>query len=72
MSKCENATTIPARLLTIPEAAAALRISRSSVYQLIRDKHLEIIKIGRSTRVPAFAIDGVVELFRKRQPATIS
>jgi excisionase family DNA binding protein len=71
MSKNENTATIPARLLTIPETAAALRISRSSVYQLIRDKHLEIIKIGRSTRVPATAVDGVVEQFRKCQLAGV-
>jgi excisionase family DNA binding protein len=69
MSKYENAEPITARLLTVPEAAAALRISRSSVYQLIRAKQLEIIKIGRSTRVPAAAIDGFVELFRKCQAA---
>lgn len=65
MSKNENTATVPARLLTIPETAAALRLSRSSIYQLIRDKHLEIVKIGRSTRVPATVVDEIVELLRK-------
>lgn len=52
------------RLLTIPETAETLRLSRSTIYQLIRNKHLEIVKIGRSTRIPAKAVDEAVERLR--------
>ncbi|WP_035727807.1 helix-turn-helix domain-containing protein [Bradyrhizobium murdochi] len=71
MSKNDNNARVTARLLTIPETASALRMSRSSIYQLIRNKHLEVIKIGRSTRVPAAAVDEIVELFRKCNAAGV-
>lgn len=48
----QNAST----LRTIPQAAAALGVGRSTIYELIRQKRLEAVKIGRCTRVPADAI----------------
>jgi len=51
-------------LLTVPEAAAKLGISRSSFYELIRGKKLEIVKIGRSTRIPESDIVSFVERLR--------
>ncbi|MFD9453733.1 helix-turn-helix domain-containing protein [Streptomyces sp. NPDC059985] len=49
-------TTPPPLLLTVPEAMAALRLSRHSVYNLIRSKRLPSITIGRSRRIPAAAV----------------
>lgn len=40
-----------ALLLTVEEAAARLRIGRSTVYELIRTGELETVQIGRSRRV---------------------
>ena len=48
-----------ALLLTIEDAAAALNVGRSTVYDLIRRNELEYIKIGRCTRIPR---DSVVHL----------
>ena len=43
-------------LLTITEAATALAIGRTTVYELIGAGELEVVHIGRSSRVPAHAI----------------
>jgi excisionase family DNA binding protein len=40
-------------LFTIDEAAAQLRVSRWSVYNLIRSGQLQTIKIGRRRLVPS-------------------
>ncbi len=39
--------------LTVPEVMAALRLSRSKVYDLIRTRQLGSITIGRARRIPA-------------------
>lgn len=44
-------------LLTIPEAAAALRISRSSIYRLFDSGQLSWVKICGSRRVTLAEID---------------
>lgn len=48
-------------LLTVEEAAAALAIGRSKCYQIIAAKHLPIVHIGRSARVPARAVSEFAE-----------
>jgi len=48
-------------LLTPDEAAAELAISRTVLYDLLRDKRLGSVKIGRSRRIPAAAISDYVE-----------
>lgn len=40
-------------LLTIPEAQAALRVSRGFIYVLQRRGVLELVKLGRASRVRA-------------------
>jgi excisionase family DNA binding protein len=45
------------RLLTVPEAAAALRVSKWTLYQLIRSRRLGTIKIGARRLVPTTALD---------------
>jgi excisionase family DNA binding protein len=43
-------------VLTVDEAAERLRISRWTLYNLIRSNQLRTIKIGRRRLVPASAI----------------
>jgi excisionase family DNA binding protein len=40
------------RLLTINEAYAMLRVSKSMIYSLIHDKRLASVKIGRRRLIP--------------------
>lgn len=43
-------------VLTVDEAAARLRVSRWTLYNLIRSDQLRTVKIGRRRLVPAVAI----------------
>ena len=52
---------VPHLLLTPKEAAEALRISRTAVYELIRDGRLRSMKIGKLRRVPIAALHAYVE-----------
>jgi excisionase family DNA binding protein len=47
-------------LLTTMEAAARLRVGRSKMQELIRDKHVESFKIGRVMRVTVKSIDAYI------------
>jgi len=47
-------------LLTIPEAARVLGVSRSILYQLVQAGEVATIKIGRSRRVPILALEQYV------------
>jgi len=38
-------------LITIPDAAAQLAISRSKAYQLVASGDLRVVRIGRSARI---------------------
>ena len=43
-------------LLSVDEAAVALSLGRSAVYDLIMRKELASIKVGRTRRVPVVAL----------------
>jgi excisionase family DNA binding protein len=43
-------TTVP-EALTVPEVMAALRLSRSKVYDLLRARELRSFTVGRSRRI---------------------
>lgn len=53
-------------LLTITEAAAALSIGRTTVYELIAAGDIEVVHIGRSARVPVASISEFVAAKRAR------
>ena len=56
----------PALLLSTTEAAAALSIGRSKLYELIAAGEIEVVHIGRSSRVPVDAVHAFVERLRER------
>ena len=54
-------------LLTIPEAALSLRLSRAKVYELISFEDLPVVRFGRAVRVSVKALEQWVE--RREQGA---
>ena len=62
----QTATSTTRLLLTVRETAEALGLGRSTVYELITAGELEVIRIGRSSRIPVAAVDEFVE--RHRSP----
>jgi excisionase family DNA binding protein len=48
-------------VLTIPEAAAVLRVGRTAAYAAVRTGELRVCKIGRSLRVPRQALAAMLE-----------
>jgi excisionase family DNA binding protein len=56
-------------LLTSPEAAASLGISRSLVYELVQMGTIATVKIGRSRRVPVVALEDFIAQQLKLQGA---
>ena len=56
------------KLLFKPEEAAEkLAVSRWAVYRAIGDGSLESVKLGKSRRIPADALDRYVERLRAEQ-----
>jgi excisionase family DNA binding protein len=53
-------TNMEPLLLNTMEAAARLRVGRSTMQQLIRDKQIKAFKIGRVLRVPLSSIDAYI------------
>lgn len=51
-----DTSPIAPTLLTVPEAMATLRLSRATIYDLIRSGDLGSVKVGRSRRIPAQAV----------------
>lgn len=52
---------VTAVLYTVDEAARALRLSRSVIYELIRSDQLHTVKVGRRRLVPVAALNAYVE-----------
>lgn len=53
-------------LLTVCEAAEMLAVGRTTAYQLISAGELEVVRIGRSARVPVDAVHEYVDRLRSR------
>ena len=51
---------IPQRLMTVNEVAELLHQSCRQVWRLIADGRLQVVRIGRSTRVTPEAIAGLL------------
>jgi excisionase family DNA binding protein len=51
-------------LLTVKQAARMLNLGRSTVYNLIAGGRLDVVHIGRSTRVPIDAITKFISELR--------
>ena len=49
-------------VLTVEEAAAALRIGRSAAYEAVRSGELPAVRIGRSIRVPRHRLEVLLGL----------
>ncbi len=49
-------TDVSPEMLTVPEAAAYLRISRDLAYELIARGELPHVRLGRVIRVPGFGL----------------
>ncbi|MDP9442891.1 MAG: helix-turn-helix domain-containing protein [Actinomycetota bacterium] len=43
--------------LTVAEVAAAMRVSKMTVYRLVHSGDLPAVRVGRSFRVPESAVD---------------
>lgn len=52
-------------LLTIAEAAAALGVGRSTLYEMIARREIQIVHLGRAARVPRQAVEELVERLRR-------
>lgn len=52
-------------LLSPEEAAQRIGCGRSFMFELIRTKKIESVKVGRLRRIPAVAIDNYVAELRK-------
>lgn len=55
--------TVPAALLTVPQACTVLNISRASLYRRMADRKnpLPVVKIGTCTRVDPVALRKWIE-----------
>jgi len=62
-----NENTARAALVTVKEAGRILSISRSSVYELIAARRLEVVHIGRSVRVPLDSLTTYVDTLREHR-----
>lgn len=43
--------------MTVAEVAAIMRVSKMTVYRLVHSGELPAVRVGRSFRVPASAVD---------------
>ena len=72
MSRGEKASARSGRqlLVNVREAAALLGVGRTTAYELIARGELEVVHIGRSTRVPVTSIEEYVERLVRRERAS--
>ena len=48
------------KMLTVEEAADALRLSRTKTFELLKNGSLRSVKIGRCRRVPVSALEAFI------------
>lgn len=54
MTPCDRITDV--KLLTATEVAAALRVSKITVYRLIHEGELNAVRVGNGFRIPVGAV----------------
>lgn len=54
------------KLLTVNEVAATLRLSRRTVYQMVRDGDLVAVKFGRRTLFRRAMLDALITAHEQR------
>jgi excisionase family DNA binding protein len=47
-------------LLTVPEIAEALRVSKMTVYRLINTGEIKVIKVGKAIRIPESELNRIL------------
>jgi excisionase family DNA binding protein len=67
MSSSTGGERVTRRLLTPEQAAEALGIGRSLLYELLRAGELQSVRIGACRRIPVAALDEYVEELRSRE-----
>lgn len=67
MRSSTDAGAVTRRLLTPEQAAEALGIGRSLLYELLRSGQLQSVRIGACRRIPVAAIDEFVEELRSSE-----
>lgn len=65
----ENMPDVERLVYTIPEAAAALRISRTKLYELLAANEIESFQIGRTRKIPVEAVRDYLRRQRKEDSA---
>ncbi len=63
-----SAASIPTHYLTIAEVAAAMRVSKMTVYRLVNSHAIAAVRVGRSFRVAEEAVADYIS--RATEPAT--
>lgn len=53
-------SAVPKVLLTVEEAAAAMGLGRTYVYELVMRREIRSVKLGRKRRIPVAALDEFV------------
>jgi excisionase family DNA binding protein len=51
---------LPTAYLTIAEVAAALRVSKMTVYRLVKSRALASVRFGKSYRIPESAVEDYI------------
>lgn len=60
-------STLAPLLLTVPDVMARLRLSRNTVYRLIRTRQLHSVTIGRARRIPIDALTSYLHQLTRDQ-----
>jgi excisionase family DNA binding protein len=59
-----------AMVVTVPEAAQLLRISRTHAYELVARGELAHVRLGRRIVIPKHVLDALLGLSSERSPAS--
>ncbi|MEC5192559.1 MULTISPECIES: helix-turn-helix domain-containing protein [unclassified Arthrobacter] len=62
-----SSANVSSHFLTIAEVAAAMRVSKMTVYRLVKAHAIAAVRVGRSFRVPEDAVNDYIR--RSTEPA---